>query len=172
MLGYAYLKIVNIYIFYEINKNYNINSYPTLENFLFRTVKLTKNIDIDECKYTRIGFDRKGTFSVDNGFGRNCIIFWSRYEFFCTCWQKEENNILILGEGSTKGLDGTTLTAEENIQLILLKIIRNFVWACIIIEQIVLYLLMVQKFLNLNKRLWNCSNSIMFRKHFKSLFYW
>ena len=39
--------IVNIYIVYEINKNYNICSYPTLENCLFRTVSLTKNCDID-----------------------------------------------------------------------------------------------------------------------------
>ena len=35
--------------------------------------------------------------------------------------------ILILGEGATHGLDGTTLIAEKNIQLILLKIIRHFV---------------------------------------------
>ena len=36
-------------------------------------------------------------------------------------------NILILGEGPTQGLDDTTLTAEKNIQLILLKIIKNSV---------------------------------------------
>ena len=34
--------IVNIYIVYEISKNYNISSYPTLENCLFGTVSLTK----------------------------------------------------------------------------------------------------------------------------------
>ena len=32
---YNHGTIVNIYIVYEISKNYNINSYPTLENFLF-----------------------------------------------------------------------------------------------------------------------------------------
>ena len=54
-------KIVNIYIVYEINKNYNISSYPTLENSLFRAVKLSKNVDIDQYKYCRygIGFYRK-----------------------------------------------------------------------------------------------------------------
>ena len=35
--------------------------------------------------------------------------------------------ISVLGEGPTQGLDGTTLTAEKRIQLILLKIIKSFV---------------------------------------------
>ena len=42
-----YGKIVNIYIVYEINKNYYIRSYPKLENCLFGAVTLTKNVDID-----------------------------------------------------------------------------------------------------------------------------
>ena len=33
--------IVNIYIVYEISKNYNISSYPALENGLFGAVSLT-----------------------------------------------------------------------------------------------------------------------------------
>ena len=44
---YNYGKIVNIYIVYEISKNYNISSYPTLEDCLFGAVSLTKNVDID-----------------------------------------------------------------------------------------------------------------------------
>ena len=70
--------IVNIYIVYEISKNYNISSYPTLENCLFGAVSLTKNADIDQYKYSGycIGFDRKEAFSFGSrGFGRNCIIF-------------------------------------------------------------------------------------------------
>ena len=44
---------------------------------MFGAFKLTKNIDIDECKHSGygIGFDRKGTFPAGNGFGRNCITF-------------------------------------------------------------------------------------------------
>ena len=34
--------------------------------------------------------------------------------------------ILILAEGPTQGLDDNTLTAEKNIQLILLKMIKKF----------------------------------------------
>ena len=56
-----YGKIVTIYIVYEISKNYDICSYPTLENCLFGAVTLTKNADIDKYKYSEygIGFDRK-----------------------------------------------------------------------------------------------------------------
>ena len=74
---YNHGTIVNIYIVYEISKNYKISSHLTLEKFLFGVVILTKHVDIDQYKYFGycIGFDRKGTFSVGNGFGRNCIIF-------------------------------------------------------------------------------------------------
>ena len=43
--------IVNIYIAYEITDNFNVSSYPTLENCLFGAVKLTKNADIDKFGY-------------------------------------------------------------------------------------------------------------------------
>ena len=63
-ISFNHGKIVNIYIVYEINKNFNISSYPTLENCLFGAVKLTKHPDIDQYKYSGYGiaFDRKGFF--------------------------------------------------------------------------------------------------------------
>ena len=69
-------EIVNIYIVYEIEKSINIRSYPTLENCLFGSVKLTKHIDVDQYKYSGygIGFDRKGSCSIGNEIGRNVII--------------------------------------------------------------------------------------------------
>ena len=59
-----------------------------LENCLFGAVRLTKNMDIDEHKYSGygIGFNGKKKCLVGNRFVKNCIIFWWRYEFFCTCW--------------------------------------------------------------------------------------
>ena len=45
---YNHEKIVSICIVYEIRKNYNISSYPTLKNCLFGAVTLTKNADIDQ----------------------------------------------------------------------------------------------------------------------------
>ena len=74
---YNHGKIVNIYISYEISKNYSINSYPTLENCLLGAANLTKNADIDRHRYSGsdIGFDRHGEFSFRNGLGKNCIMF-------------------------------------------------------------------------------------------------
>ena len=73
---YNHGTIVNIYIAYEISKDYNISSYPTLENCLFGAVSLTTHVDIDQYKYSGygIGFDRRGEFSFGNVFGRNCKI--------------------------------------------------------------------------------------------------
>ena len=36
--AYGHGKVVNIYFSYEISKNYDISSYPTLENCLFGAV--------------------------------------------------------------------------------------------------------------------------------------
>ena len=59
---YNHVTIVNIYIVYEISKNYNISSYPTSENWLLGAVSLTKYVDIDQYKYSGygIGFERNG----------------------------------------------------------------------------------------------------------------
>ena len=58
---FDYGKIVNIYMVYEMNRKFEIDSYPALKNFLFGTVKLPKHPDIDKYKYSGygIGFDRK-----------------------------------------------------------------------------------------------------------------
>ena len=60
-MTYDHGNVVNIYIDYEISKNYDTSSCPTLENCLFGAVTLTKNADIDKYKYSEygIGFDRK-----------------------------------------------------------------------------------------------------------------
>ena len=77
-IRYNHIKIINIYIVYEISKSINISDYLTLENCLFGAVSLTKNADIDRCGYSGygIGFDRHGSFSFPGaGLGRNVIIF-------------------------------------------------------------------------------------------------
>ena len=51
---------INIYTVHEISKNYNISSYPTLENCLFVAVSFTKNVDIDQYSGYGIEFSRKG----------------------------------------------------------------------------------------------------------------
>ena len=71
-LTFNHGKIVNFYIVYEIEESVNINSYPTLENYLFGAVKLTKHIHVDQYKYFGYGirFDRKGFFFTP---------FWRRW---------------------------------------------------------------------------------------------
>ena len=47
--------VVNLYIVSEITNFHGTNNYPTLTNALFGAVKLTKNVDIDEYKYSGYG---------------------------------------------------------------------------------------------------------------------
>ena len=67
--------VVNIYIVYEITSDYKDINYPTLENCLFGSVKLTKNADIDKYGYFGygIGFDRQSSFHISTG--KNANIF-------------------------------------------------------------------------------------------------
>ena len=121
-------KTVNIYIAYEINLwNYVDSSDPTLVNSLFGAVKLVKNADIDKYKYSGygIGLDMKGTFSVSNGFGRNIIIFGDNISSSVHIDSKKKY-ILILGEGPTQGLNGTTLTAEKKYSINFTKHKKKF----------------------------------------------
>ena len=69
--------IVNIYIVYEITSDYKDISYPTLENCLFGSVKLTENADIDKYGYYGYGIrlDRETSFSFGNDIDKNVIIF-------------------------------------------------------------------------------------------------
>ena len=111
---YNHEKIINVDIVYEINSLHNISSYPKLENCLFGAVSLTKNVDIDQYKYSGygIGFDRKGEFSVGNGIGKNCIIFGVDMSSSVHVDNKKKD-ILILGEGPTQALYSITLTSEK-----------------------------------------------------------
>ena len=63
----------------------NLNNFNlTLENCLFRAIRLVKNADIDKYKYLRygIGFDARGTFLFPDGsFAQNVIIFRADMSF-------------------------------------------------------------------------------------------
>ena len=111
---YKHGKIVNIYIVYEISKNFNISNYPTLENCLFGAVSLTKNADIDQYKYSGygIGFDRKGEFSFGSrGFRRNCIILGADLSSSSHA-NNRKNSILVLSKNFVQGINGATIYAE------------------------------------------------------------
>ena len=81
---------------------------------MFRSVKLTKNADLDKYKYTGYGieFQSRSEFSfTDGSFGKKVIIFGADTSSFVHTANKGKG-ILILGEEPTQGLDDTTLTAE------------------------------------------------------------
>ena len=143
-----------IYIVYEISNNCNISGYPTLENCLFGAVKLTKDPDIDQYKYSGygIGFDRKGEFSFGSRkFGRNVIIFGADMSSSSHANNKK-NHILDLGKDFVQGRNGTTIYAErlykinftENNTKLCLSLHYNGTNSC---------LLMVQKSINSKQKI-------------------
>ena len=121
-ITFTYGKTVNIYIVYEISfSTCGYDEYTVLENSLFGAIKLVKNADIDKYKYSGYGisFDRRGTFSCPTG-GFSCIVIIFGADMSCTCYVHVDNKkkvILILGEGPTQILDGTTLTAERKYSI-------------------------------------------------------
>ena len=108
-------KVTNIYTSYTLTPCLrNLNPDFTLNNCLFGSVMLTKNVDLDKYIYSGydIGFDSRSEFSfTDGSMGRNVIIFGADMNSSVHIDNKGRD-MLILGEGPTQGLDGTTLTAE------------------------------------------------------------
>ena len=105
-------KVVNIYLAYEISKK--LGSYSTLKNYLFAAVSLTKNADIDKCKFSGYGieFGGHGLFShPSGGTGRNVIIF-AVDMISSRKIDNKKKDILILGKAPTQGLE-ETLSAEK-----------------------------------------------------------
>ena len=77
-LIYDYGSKVNIYIVYELGASSSNDSDPTLKNYLFGGVTLTKNAAIEKYGYSGYGtgFDRRVSFSFPgSGFSQNIIIF-------------------------------------------------------------------------------------------------
>ena len=125
-ITYNHEKIVNIYIVYELDK-ISTKTSPTVVNYLFGAVSLTKNADIDKYKYSGygIGFDRRNVYLFGNGFGRNVITFGVDTSSSVHVDNKGKC-ILISCEGRTQGLEHT-LTAEKLYSINFTKIIKNFV---------------------------------------------
>ena len=133
------------------HRNNTVISDPTLKNCLFGAVTLTKNADIDKYGYSGYGieFDRKGSFSFSSGgYGQNLIIFGVDMSSSIHIDNKKKD-MLILGRGPTQGLE-STLTAEKLYSINFTEKKKKLVY--IIVEQMVIYLSMVQKFINLKQK--------------------
>ena len=104
-------KVINLYISFIADPQLkNLSTYFTLGNFLFESVKLTKNADIDKCKYS--GFDSRSEFSLSDGsMGKKVIIFGADMSSSVHVDNKEKD-ILITDEGPTQRFDDITLTTE------------------------------------------------------------
>ena len=108
-------KVINLCISYTLSPRLKkINTDFTLSNCLFRSVKLTKNADLDKYKYTgySIRLNSRVEYSLPDGtVVRNVIIFGVDMSSSVLIDNKGKD-ILILGKGSTQGLDDTTFRAE------------------------------------------------------------
>ena len=94
---------------------------------------------------------KKDFFSLGNEIGRNVIILGVDMSSSPQIGNTKKD-ISIPGKDPTQGIEHT-LTAENCIQSTLLNTIQNFAYACIIMEQIVIYLLMVPKLLNWKQKI-------------------
>ena len=112
-LHYTHEATVKIYVVYELGASGPNDNDPTLKNYLFGAVTLTKNADIDKYGYTGygIGFDRKSVFSFPGtGFGQNILIFGADISSSAHIDNKKKD--IVLGKRPTQGLEHT-LTAEK-----------------------------------------------------------
>ena len=75
---------------------------------------MTKNADPDKYKDSgySTGFNSRGNFSLDSGFGKNVIIFGTDMSSSMGV-DNRKRDILILGKGQTQRLDDTILTTEK-----------------------------------------------------------
>ena len=122
--------VVNLFIVYELDTwSENLSTDFTLKYSFFRSVKLTKKDHPDKYKYSgyAIGFDSRSESSfTDESMGKNVIIFGADMRSSVHSDNKNKD-ILILGEGLTKGLDDTELAAEAKHPVNFTPLHKNFI---------------------------------------------
>ena len=128
---FIHIKVVNIYIVYELDASSSHDSDPAMKNCLFNAVTLTKNADIEKYKYSGYGtgFDRKSSFSfTGGGFGQNILIFGADVSSSIHI-DNNKKDILLLGRGRTQGLE-STLTAEKMYSINFSKLYYKCIKLC------------------------------------------
>ena len=134
-----YCLINNIYIIKKVIKLYisstlstqlrNLNTDFTLGNCLFESVKLTKKADLDKysCSSYSIELDSRLQILLHEGtMVENILIFGADMSSSVRVDNKGKY-IFFLGEGSTQGLDDTTLTAETKYTFNFMQSGKRFV---------------------------------------------
>ena len=100
-----------------------------LGNWLFGSVKLTNNVDLDKYVYTGygIGFNSRSKFLLPDGsMGENVIYFGADMSSSVHIHIKGKD-ILVLREGQIQGLDNTTLTAKAKYPISFTQPRKRFV---------------------------------------------
>ena len=83
-----------------------------MQNALFGAVSLTKNADVNKCKYSGYGMETSRFSFPGGGCGQNVIIFGVDMNSSIHVDNKGKD-ILILGKGPTQGLGEHSITAEK-----------------------------------------------------------
>ena len=108
-------KIVNVYTVYYLDAwPRNPTNNFKFKNCLFRATNIVKNSDKGKYVYSGCGitFDSAGSWSFDNDFARNVIIFGvdnSSSSHSDNC----KNNFSVLGEVPTYGINGSFGSPEK-----------------------------------------------------------
>ena len=111
--------ILNSYIVYELNNwPRDPTNNVTLKNCLFGTVKLVRNGIKSKFTYNGWGipFDWEGSWSFNNDYARNVLIFGVD-KSSSSCTDNLKNNVLVLGEGPTQGITDSTGVAERKFSI-------------------------------------------------------
>ena len=96
--------------------------YPTsnfkIKNCLFGPTNIVKNSDKEKYIYSgyRITFDSAGSWSFDNDFARNVLIFGVNNSSSCHA-DNLKNNFSILGEGPTYGINGKLCISRKKFSI-------------------------------------------------------
>ena len=116
-------KIVNVYNVYDLDASPRnpINNFK-FKNCLFGATNIVKNRDKEKCVFSGFGitFDSGGSWSFDNDFAKNVIIFGVDNSSSSHS-DNRKNNFLILGEGPTYGINGSFGAPEKKLLILVLK---------------------------------------------------
>ena len=96
----------------------DLNSCFTLNDCLFKSVKLAQNANPDTCIYNScdIVFDLYYKFSFSDGSKSKTIFIWSWHELICA-YDSKKADIVILDKVVTQVLDDTVLAAKAQYSI-------------------------------------------------------
>ena len=126
-------KFVNVYIVYDLDaRQRNPTNNFKFKNCLFGVNNIVKNSDKEKYMYSGYGitFDCASSWSFDNDFARNVIIF-DFDDSSSSHPDNRKNNFLILGEGPTFGINGSFRSLEKNFSINFTKANTKF---CLILH--------------------------------------